>query len=87
MAREMLTRPDIGYEEKRRAGRLPAASRLILVGVPNHGSQLARFRVLGEFRDQWMHLFKGEGHWPRWIMDGAGEAKIDLLPGSRFLTG
>ena len=29
---------------------------------------------------------KGEANWLGGILDGAGEAKIDLLPGSRFLT-
>ena len=43
-------------------------------------------RFIGEARDQYAHFVKGEGHWLRGILDGAGEAKIDLLPGSRFLT-
>ena len=33
-----------------------------------------------------VHLASGRWHWLGWILDGAGEAKIDLLPGSRFLT-
>ncbi len=36
-------------------------------------------------RDHLVRLTKGEANWL--ILDGAGEAKIDLLPGSRFLTG
>jgi hypothetical protein len=31
-------------------------------------------------------LTKGDTDWLGAILDGAGEAKIDLLPGSRFLT-
>jgi hypothetical protein len=37
-------------------------------------------------RDQLARLEKGEASWLGGILDGAGEAKIDLLPGSRFLT-
>jgi hypothetical protein len=37
-------------------------------------------------RDHLVRLKKGEGNWLGEILDGAGEAKIDLLPGSRFLT-
>lgn len=59
---------------------------LIMVGTPNHGSQMARLRVLGEIRDHLARITKGEGNWLGIILDGAGEAKIDLLPGSRFLT-
>jgi hypothetical protein len=57
-----------------------------MVGTPNHGSQLARLRVFTEMRDQLVRLTKGEANWLAGILDGAGEAKIDLLPGSRFLT-
>ncbi|NNG01913.1 MAG: alpha/beta fold hydrolase [Desulfobacteraceae bacterium] len=85
VAREMLTNPGINYPGSVHRGQLPAVNRLVMVGTPNHGSQLARFRGFAEFRDQWVHLTKGEGHWLRWILDGAGEAKIDLLPDSRFL--
>jgi hypothetical protein len=37
-------------------------------------------------RDQLARMTKGEANWLGGILDGAGEAKIDLLPGSRFLT-
>ena len=59
---------------------------LIMVGTPNHGSQVARLRALGEIRDHLSRISKGEGNWLGGILDGAGEAKIDLLPGSRFLS-
>jgi hypothetical protein len=42
--------------------------------------------VFTEIRDQWVRLTKGEANWLGGILDGAGEAKIDLLPGSHFLT-
>ena len=56
-----------------------------MVGTPNHGSELARFRLFTEFRDQFENLFKGNYHWLQGIVDGAGEAGIDLIPGSKFL--
>jgi hypothetical protein len=65
---------------------VPEVRTLILVGTPNHGAPLARFRVFAEWRDQLARLTKGEASWLGGILDGAGEAKIDLLPGSRFLT-
>ncbi len=86
VSREMLTNPELAYPEKARAGELPEVVELIMVATPNHGSELARFRVFTEFRDQWAYATKNKGHWLRGILDGAGEAKIDLLPGSSFLN-
>ena len=59
--------------------------KLIMVGTPNHGSELARFRAFAEIREQTSRLLEGDAHWLDWIADGAGEAGIDLLPDSRFL--
>ena len=56
-----------------------------MVGTPNHGSELARLRSFSEFRDQLVNLINQDYHWLMGIMDGAGEAGIDLLPGSDFL--
>ena len=86
VAREMLTNPEVAYGVKARNGEVPSVLGLIMVGTPNHGSELARFRVFAEIRDQWAHLLKGQGHVLRGVLDGAGEAKIDLLPDSEFLT-
>ena len=58
---------------------------LIMVGTPNHGSELARFRAFAEIREQTSRLMEGDVHWLDWIADGAGEAGLDLLPESRFL--
>jgi hypothetical protein len=85
VAREMLTNPQIAYSDKARAGEVPRIIGLIMVATPNHGSELARFRLFGEIRDQWVHLVNGQGHLLSGIVDGAGEAKIDLLPESEFL--
>ena len=86
VAREMLTNPEIGYNRSAKEGLVPQVAALIMVGTPNHGSQLARLRVFTEMRDQLARLTKGQASWLAGILDGAGEAKIDLLPGSRFLT-
>jgi len=86
VTREMLTRPEIDYATAMTDGLVPEVAELIMVATPNHGSQLARVRVFGETRDHLVRLMKGEASWLGMILDGAGEAKIDLLPGSRFLT-
>ena len=86
VSREMLTSPETGYTASARDDVVPEVSTLVLVGTPNHGAPLARFRVFAEWRDQLARLTKGEASWLGGILDGAGEAKIDLLPGSRFLT-
>ena len=86
VSREMLTRPDIEYSRSAENRQVPAVTALVMVGTPNHGSQMARLRVFTEMRDQLERLTRGEINWLGSIIDGAGEAKIDLLPGSRFLT-
>lgn len=60
---------------------------LILVGTPNHGSQLAHF---GFALELWEHLSVKEKREPverfyRAVEDGLGEARADLRPGSAFL--
>lgn len=85
VSREMLTDPRIDYIGRMKSGRLPAVVSLIMVGTPNNGSEIARFRGFTELRDQLTRFAEGDGHWLGGILDGAGEAKLDLLPGSRFL--
>ena len=85
VAREMLTHPSLSYAEKVDTKELPAVLYLIMVGTPNHGSELARFRIFTEFREQITSLFSEKYHWLQGILDGAGEAGIDLTPGSTFL--
>ncbi len=85
VSREMLTNPDIAYPDKAQSGAAPGVARLIMVGTPNHGSEFARYRMFAEIRDQWINMINGRGHILRGILDGAGEAKIDLLPESEFL--
>jgi pimeloyl-ACP methyl ester carboxylesterase len=86
VSREMLTSPDVGYRRALQAGEVPEVELLIMVGTPNHGSQLVRLRFFTEVRDQFARLTHGEAAWLGAFFDGAGEAKIDLLPDSLFLT-
>ena len=85
VTREMLSAPALGYAEAVQSGRLPRIKLLIMVATPNHGSELARFRGFTEIRDQIGSILKGDYHWLRGIVDGAGEAGVDLLPDSEFL--
>lgn len=85
VSRQMLTDPQIDYTGQAESGSVPAVVSLVMVGTPNNGSELARLRGFTELRDQIARFSKGEGHWLGGILDGAGEAKLDLLPGSRFL--
>jgi pimeloyl-ACP methyl ester carboxylesterase len=86
VCREMLTRPSTNYRNAIQKSQVPRVDMLIMVGTPNHGSQMARFRVFSEVRDHFLRLTKGDADWLGIVLDGAGEAKIDLLPGSHFLT-
>jgi pimeloyl-ACP methyl ester carboxylesterase len=86
VARDMLTCPKINYSRAAAAGKVPDVKRLILVGTPNQGAQMARFRIITEIKDQIFHLFKPGTHWLHCLLDGTGAAGVDLLPGSRFLT-
>ena len=86
VSREMLTSPDVAYQVALKAQKVPLVDLLIMVGTPNHGSQLVRLRFFTEVRDHLARLTQGEAGWLGAVFDGAGEAKIDLLPGSRFLT-
>jgi len=86
VSRDMLTNPLFSYYKKVESGSVPRVASLIMVGTPNHGSEFVRLRIFTEIRDQLHHLFQEETHWLNCILDGAGEAGIELLPGSLFLT-
>lgn len=85
VTREMLTHPGISYTHAARNTLVPDISNLIMIATPNHGSEMARLRLVAEFRDQLSSLLLGDYVWFEGIMDGAGEAGIDLTPGSDFL--
>jgi len=86
VSREMLTSHEFEYYRSVNESLVPEVARLMMVGTPNHGSQMARFRLFGEVRDHLARLSNGETTWQGVVFDGAGGAKIDLLPESRFLT-
>ena len=47
---------------------------------------MAHLRIFAEIREQVVLVTKGEYHWLLPFVDGVGEAGVDLLPGSEFLT-
>ncbi|MDH3583551.1 MAG: hypothetical protein OER86_04985, partial [Phycisphaerae bacterium] len=87
IARHLLT--DDRWYGGRGAGhdRYPDVIRLVMVAVPQRGSQLVRLRIVTEARDQIARMLSGDGMLFGGIFDGAGEAKLDLLPNSEFLIG
>lgn len=86
VAREVLTNPAFMNGDGAGGDAYPAVPRLMLLGTPNQGSPMAYFHPVGEARDQIVRAFSGDGLIFGSIFDGAGEAQIDLLPGSDFLT-
>ncbi len=86
ITREMLTSPAIDYRGSSDLKLVPTVAQLIMVGTPNHGSHLVQLRFFSEVRDHFTRLWKGQTGWLNFIFDGAGEAKIDLLPESSFLN-
>ena len=86
VSREMLTNPDYQCKELDCENAEVKIDQLIMLGTPNHGSELARVRFFAEIKEQIQRLVSGEKIWLEWIFDGAGEAGIDLIPNSEFLT-
>jgi pimeloyl-ACP methyl ester carboxylesterase len=86
VTRDMLTCPELDYPGARTDGKVPAVKQLILLGTPNQGSHLARFRIVTEIRDQIYYLSVPGTHWLHCLLDGTGAAGVELLPGSRFLS-
>jgi hypothetical protein len=86
VARQMLTDPGTDYSTALEEGRAPAISHLIMIGTPNHGASLARFRLVMEVREQVLNRIHGHGSWIQGFLDGSGEAGPQLLPGSGFLN-
>jgi len=86
IARDVLTDPDYYASKGNGHDKYPDVTRLIMVGTPNHGAPFARLRVTTEIREQIERVIAGNWNLLGSIFDGAGEAKIDLLPGSEFLT-
>ncbi len=85
VTRETLTNPEYYEGDSSGGGRFPSLDKFIMTGVPNQGSQMARFHFATEIRDQIARTLSGDGLIFDGFFDGAGEAKIDLLPNSEFL--
>lgn len=82
VAREAIENPDHLPDDRRTPVRT-----LIMVGPPNHGSEMARFAFALEISEYIANL---EDHEPlealmHTIEDGLGEASDDLMPDSPFL--
>ena len=86
VARNLLVDPDIDYAGTRALGRVPGVSRLIMVGTPNNGAVLSRFRFFMEVREQCLLAAEHRWHPLSAFFDGTGAAGIDLLPQSKFMT-
>ncbi len=86
VSRDVLTRKAYYDGDGSGGERFPAVDRLIMLGTPNHGSQLVRLRFLAELAEHAGRAWKGEAGAFDLAADGRGEAAVDLLPGSVFLT-
>lgn len=86
ITRDLLTNATIDFPGASEEQRVPLVDIFIMVGTPNHGSPIVKLRFFAEVRDHLARLAKGQANWLNSIFDGAGEAKIDLLPGSQFLN-
>lgn len=64
----------------------PAVRGVILVGTPNQGSPWARLRIWLEVREMLVDMPSGGFSLFAGLRDGTGSAKIDLRPGSEFLS-
>ena len=86
LCREVLTNEKWYGGRGTGAAALPDIDRLIMIGTPNQGAPMAQLRFAVELRDQITRAFSGDGLLFGGFFDGAGEARVDLLPESTFLT-
>jgi pimeloyl-ACP methyl ester carboxylesterase len=64
----------------------PRVGGVIMIGTPNQGSEWARLRAWLEIREWLADLPEGRASLFAGLRDGTGAAKIDLRPGSAFLS-
>lgn len=86
VTQDALTRDDPNNDEAR-----DIVQRIITVGTPFAGSAWARLRIVGEIREYAIRAAEGEtviheSGMPEFANDGEGEAGVDLLPNSEFIT-
>ncbi len=88
VSREALTNPEMGASSGMISG--VRVGRLILVGTPNEGSAWARLRGVAEIRERVQRWMASDDMDVSILVnlreDGDGQAGVDLLPGSAFLT-
>ncbi len=85
VCRELLTSSALYGGKGEGHDAFPGVDRLIMIATPNHGSELARYHLLGEWVDQLNRQLAGDGRLLSGFFDGTGEAQVDLLPDSHFL--
>lgn len=83
VVRDVLTRPAYYAGDGAGGGRFPSIDRFIMIGTPNHGALMAKFRFLSQAGEQVSRFIKGQGLAGN--ETGGGEAGVDLLPDSDFL--
>jgi pimeloyl-ACP methyl ester carboxylesterase len=83
--RDFITRWRYPSDGKAKIGG-PEVLGVIQVGPPNQGSAWARFRAWLEVREWLSHIPEGQLSPFIGFRQGTGAAKIDLRPGSQFLT-
>jgi len=86
VVRDALTRPGHYNSDGAGTATLPAVRRLIMIGTPNSGSQLARLRGVSEIGEHLSRTWAGERDLFAFLEDGEGQAGFDLIPASDFLT-
>lgn len=87
VSRDVLTRVTMynGDAAGSSASGRPAIERLITIGTPNAGSDWAKYRWIGEAREQAARLITGAPVAPPGATTTPGRAGFDLLPDSAFL--
>lgn len=90
LARDVLTRAEYYAGDGRGNESLPAVRRLVMIGTPHAGAPLAPLRGAMEVRDQFVRWLESEdknlSQMLGFMVDGDGEAGLDLCPGSPFLN-
>jgi hypothetical protein len=85
VTRDVLTRPAYYNGDGSGGTQYPSIDRFIMLGTPNHGSQLVRLRGVAEIREHVYRMLNGDVPSFTSGADGDGEAAIDLMPNSDFL--
>ncbi|HWB20832.1 MAG TPA: alpha/beta fold hydrolase [Phycisphaerales bacterium] len=85
VTRDLLTRSELYGSNGGGNTSLPAIDRFIMVGTPNHGSEMAHLHPVAELGEQLIRIAALNGTWDGFSADGNGEAEPELFPDSEFL--